>query len=92
MPRFITPPDLISDRSIPKVFIRNCSWDEDLIHKLLSQLSEKNYDIYLYNDSMNDIQWAEGIRTQSVKVFDCNHYAGQDPMEWLGKFDNEFRA
>lgn len=91
MPRFITPPDLCSDRSIPKVFIRNCYWSDDEINSLLSQLSSKNYDIYLYNDEMNDVQWAEGIRTHSIKTFDCNHYQGQSPLEWLGKFDNEFR-
>lgn len=91
MARIFTPPDMEFDRTIPKVFVRNCDWSEEEIQRILDGLSDKLYDIYLYNDSMNDVQWAEGIRTNCSKEFNCNHYKGQDPLEWLGKFDDEFK-
>lgn len=77
------------DRTIPKVFIRNCTWDDEKIKELLDTLSDKRYDIYLYNDAMNDVQWAEGIRTDSKQVLDCRHYK-EDPAIWLKRFDDEF--
>lgn len=86
----ITPPDIEFDRSIPKVFIRNCNWTAEQVNEILSGLDEsKVYDIYIYNDLMNDIQWAEGIRTQAVKVLDCNHYT-EDPKVWVKRIDDEF--
>ena len=61
MPRIFTPPDLEFDRSIPKVLIRNCDWTEEQIQYIVDNLGDKNYDIYLYSDKMDDIQWVEGI-------------------------------
>jgi len=90
MPRFITPPDMDLDPSIPKVLIRNCEWDDDQIKVLLLALSSKNYDIYLYNDKMNDPQWFEGMRGLAHKVIDANHHKGTDPIAWLRDLDNEF--
>lgn len=89
MPRFITPPDMEFDKSIPKILIRNCDWTGEQIQYLLGNLSDKNYDIYLYHDDMGDIQWFEGIRgmTPVHHVHDCNHYRGQDPLEWLKIID-----
>lgn len=89
MARIFTPPDMEFDRTVPKVFIRNCDWSEEKILEILNVLSDKEYDIYLYNDSMNDIQWAEGIRTQSKKVLDCRHYS-EDPLIWVKRLDDEF--
>ena len=89
MARIFTPPDMEFDRDVPKVFIRNCNWSEEKIIEVLNALSDKEYDIYLYNDQMNDIQWAEGIRTQSKKVLDCNHYS-EDPTIWVKRLDDEF--
>lgn len=91
MPRFITPPDLGQDRTIPKVLIRNVPWTETEIVQILDQLSDKNYDIYLYNDSMNDIQWCEGIRTHSQIVLDWRHYRDRDPVEWLRELDDKVK-
>jgi len=89
MPRFITPPDMEFDKSIPKILIRNCDWTGEQIQHLLENLSDKNYDIYLYHDAINDIQWFEGIRgmTPVNQVYDCNHYGGQEPLEWLKIID-----
>lgn len=91
MARIFTPPDIDFDRSIPKVLIRNCDWSDDLIYQLLDSLSEKNYDIYLYHDRMNDVQWLEGVRSQAKQVLDCRHYK-EDPAIWLKRFDDEFVA
>ena len=52
MPRFITPPDLEFDKDIIKILIRNCTWTNEQISDILLVLGDKNYDIYLYNDSM----------------------------------------
>ena len=92
MPRFITPPDVEYDKSIPKVLIRNCNWTGDQIQYLLDNLGDKTYDIYLYHDNMDDIQWFEGIRamTNPKHVFDFRHYINRDTLEWLKEVDNEF--
>jgi len=91
MPRIFTPPDMEFDRSIPKIFIRNCPWTEEQLNNIIEHLSDKLYDIYIYNDSMNDIQWAEGIRTQSVKVYVWRHYQSLDPIDWLRTLDDVIR-
>ena len=90
MPRFITPPDMEYDKSIPKVLVRNCDWTAEQIQYFLENLSDKSYDVYLYHDNINDIQWFEGIRslTPANRVYDCNHYPGQDPLEWLKVIDD----
>ena len=91
MPRIFTPPDIDFDRTIPKIFIRNCPWTEAQMSEYVQHLGDKIYDLYIYNDSMNDIQWAEGIRTQSVKVYDWNHYRSLDPIEWLRTIEDVIR-
>lgn len=92
MPRFITPPDVEYDKSIPKVLIRNCNWTGDQIQYLLDNLGDKTYDIYLYHDNMDDIQWFEGIRamTNPKHVYDFKHHTQRDTLEWLKEVDNEF--
>jgi len=92
MPRFITPPDVEFDKSIPKVLISNCDWTGEQIQFLLGSLGDKNYDIYLYHDNMNDIQWFEGIRsmTKSNHVYDFRNHTQRDTLEWLREVDNEF--
>lgn len=90
MPRFITPPDMDLDPSIPKVLVRNCTWTEEETKDILAQLSDKPYDIYLYNDSMNDAQWFEGIRSIAKTVLDCRHVKDGDFVSWLRKLDDEF--
>ena len=90
MPRFITPPDMDLDASIPKVLVRNCMWDEEQTKDILLQLSDKPYDIYLYNDTMNDPQWFEGMRGIVSKVLDCRHVKDGDYVNWLRKLDDEF--
>lgn len=89
MPRIFTPPDLDFDRTIPKVLIRNCPWTDEEIGQYVVELSDKNYDIYIYRDEMKDIQWAEGIRAMSKKVYDWRHYKDKDPVEWLRTLDND---
>ena len=95
MTRFITPPDLEFDKSITKILIRNCDWTAEQINDLLQQLSDAAIvDIYLYHDNYNDIQWFEGIRamTSADNVYDCNHYRGQEPIDWLKEIVEKFEA
>lgn len=89
MPRFITPPDVEFNRSISKVLIRNCPWTNEQLQEFVQHLSDKSYDIYIYHDSMNDVQWAEGIRGMCKKVYDYRHYSNLDPITWLRTIDNE---
>jgi len=87
MPRIFTPPDYEFDRSVPKILIRNCTWTTEQISEFVNHLSDKIYDIYIYNDSMNDVQWYEGIRTSCIKVLDYKNYKALDPIEWLRTLD-----
>jgi hypothetical protein len=90
MPRIFTPPDYEFNRTIPKILIRNCFWSQDQLAEYINHLSDKIYDIYIYNDSMDDIQWLEGIRTSSFKVIDYRQYKDIDPIEWLRTLDDIF--
>ena len=90
MTRIFTPPDLDFDRSIPRVLVRNCSWTTSQLYDLVSFLGDKNYDIYIYHDDMNDVQWAEGIRTSSTKVYDCRLYTHMKPEDFLRSIDDDF--
>jgi hypothetical protein len=89
MPRIITPPDMEMDRTIPKVLIRNCPWTDDQICGFIGKLSEKEYDIYIYNDRMNDVQWVEGIRalTPSSFVLDGSDFNNADPVAIINLID-----
>ena len=86
MPRFFTPPDMDFDRTIPKVLIRHCQWTDEQLQVYVNDLSDANYDIYLYHDDMNDIQWVEGIRAMAVKVYDARAIQG-DILAWLTQLD-----
>lgn len=88
MPRIFTPPDYEFDRSIPKVLIRNCTWTETELQNIVEQLSDARYDIYIYNNEMNDIQWFEGIRSSCIKVIDFRDYKNIDSIEWLRNLDD----
>jgi len=90
MTRFFTPPDLDFDRTISKVFIRNCPWTDEQLNNLINELSDKRYDIYIYRDEMKDIQWAEGIRTHASKIYDWRHYKDMQPEDFLRKIDDDF--
>jgi hypothetical protein len=85
-----THPDIDYDPSRTKVLIRNCDWSFETVQKVVDSLSDKKYDIYLYNDSVNDYQYCEGIRTLSKKVYDWQHHKHKDPLDWIKEIDNEF--
>ena len=88
MPRFITPPDA-EFTGVPIILIKNAPWNDVEIMALVSKMSTKDYDIYLYNDEMNDIQWYEGIRARATAVFDWKHHSLQDPLKWLQDLDTK---
>jgi len=90
MTRIFTPPDIDFNGTIAKVFVRNCNWTLEQLQEVSEHLGEKEYDIYIYHDVMNDIQWAEGIRTHARKIYDWRKYGDMKPEEFLRMVDNEF--
>ena len=91
MPTFYTPPDMCFERTVPNVLIKNCDWTAEEIQHFVENLSEAEYNIYCYNDNMNDIQWYEGIRgmTQPSRVIDAQKLKHIDTLTWLKEVDNE---
>jgi len=90
MTRIRTPPDLESDRSVPKVLIRNCDLDMEQLKDVVNHLGSKNLDIYVYHDDMNDIQWFEGIRTMSLRTYDFREAKGKDLYEWFQQIEKAY--
>lgn len=90
MPTFYTPPDMCFDREVPNVLIKNCDWTGEQIQHYLDNLSEKEYNIYLYHDNIDDIQWFEGIRamTRPDRVIDAAKLTHIDTLTWLKELDN----
>lgn len=92
MPRIFTHPDIDYNINIPKVLIRNANWDAETCQRIINELSDKNYDIYLYHTDINDVQWEEGVRDKSKKVLDTQDHLGRDILEWLKEFDAGFEV
>lgn len=90
MTAIYTHPDYNFDRTRDKVLIRNCDWSVEIIQQIVNSLSDKKYDIYLYNNAVNDIQYFEGIRAMSTKIYDWRANKHKDPIEWIKEIDNEF--
>jgi hypothetical protein len=90
MPDIYTYPDYNFDRNRPRLLVKHCDWNNELIEKIVNSLGEKQYDIYLHNDNIKDIQWAEGVRANSKLVVDWRYFKHRDPVEWLKEIDNEF--
>lgn len=91
MPNIYTPPDLHPDPRAPRILIRNCPWTEDQLRGYIEHLSDLDYGIYIYNDSMNDYLWCEGVRTSSRKVIDYRDFKDRDPVEFLKSLDEIFK-
>ncbi len=90
MTRIFTPPDYDSNRSISKVYIFNCPWSDEQLSQLAMDLEDKKYDIYIYCDDRNDVQWAEGIRTHAIKTYNWRHYKDMPAQDFLRMIDNDF--
>lgn len=90
MPDIYTHPDYNFSRDRQRVLIRNCDWTDDQIQNIVNQLGDKQYDIYIDNNSNTDIQWAEGVRANCKLVLDWRYFKHRDPVEWLKEIDNEF--
>jgi len=92
MPRLITYPDISFDVNIPKVLIKNANWDTELCQRIVNELSEKEYDIYLSHSDIGDVQWEEGVRTKAKITLDADNFKHRDTVEWLKEFDGDFPA
>lgn len=90
MTRIITPPDVESDRSIPKVLVRNCDLTNEELKDIVNHLGSKSLDIYIYNDDMNDIQWCEGLRTMSLRTYDFREAKDKDVYEWFQNIEKAY--
>jgi hypothetical protein len=90
MPRIFTHPDMDFNVNIKKVLIRNANWDSETCQHIINELSDKEYDIYLYHSGIDDVQWEEGVRNKAVITLDADNYKGRDTVEWLKEFDADF--
>lgn len=91
MTRIFTPPDYESNRSIPKVYIFNCPWTDEELSLLVDNLDQGEYDIYIYDNDRNDVQWAEGIRTNATKIYNWAHYKDTKPEDLLKIIHDVFK-
>ncbi len=89
MPRIFTHPDVDLNVNIPKILIRDANWSSDVIQDIVNTLSDKEYDIYLLNNQINDVQWEYGIKDKCRTVLDASKYTS-DPAVWLKQFDDDF--
>lgn len=92
MPRIFTHPDMDFDINIKKVLIRNANWNTETCQRLANELSDKEYDIYLYHSEIGDVQYEEGLRAKSIITLDADNYKHRDVIEWLKEFDSDFPA
>ena len=90
MPRFFTPPHMEFDRLRPKVLIRDCNWTDEEIQSYADSLESDHYDVYLYHDKMNDVQWFEGIRAMANKVCDARSIP-TDVKSWFQNLEKEIK-
>jgi len=90
MPRVITHPDMDYDVDKPKVLIRNANWDTELCQRIVNELGDKDYDIYLYHSDIGDVQWEEGVRAKAKITLDADNFKDRDTIEWLKEFDADF--
>lgn len=74
---FITPPDFVET-----VLVLNAT--EDQIKELgtLVQGCNVPYNVYFYNDAMNDVEWVQRVSKIADKILDVNLI---NPLEYFNK-------
>lgn len=70
---FITPPDIV-DEVKPNIIVINADEKEVELLVLFAQHSDKYYNIYLYQDSMQDTKWLDTVvqKCDAVIMNDAN--------------------
>ncbi len=87
-----TPPDLDMDSELKKIWIFNCSWTQDQIVEAFTALpQDKDFDVYIYDESMKDAVWEEGIKHKCVKRYNCKDFANLDHVQIAKRIYDEFR-
>ena len=85
-----TPPDLELDSALKKIWIFNCTWTEDQIQSAFETWPlDKDFDFYLYDISMKDPIWEEGMKHRCFKRYNCRDYPDQTPVEILQRIYND---
>ena len=86
-----TPPDLEMDSDLKKIWIFNCKWSEqDIIEAFSALPQEKDFDVYIYDESMKDPVWEEGLKHRCVKRYNCNDYKDFTPVQIAQRIYDEF--
>ena len=83
-----TFPDFNFNRAIKKILIRNAPWDDTLLQTMADSLSDKEYEIYVHQTSVTDVQWLEGVRMASSEVIDWRHKKDLDPLTFIKELDD----
>jgi len=74
---FITPPDYIET-----VLILNAPQEQIKVLATMIQQREQCYNVYFYNDLMNQTEWRDRIRQKADTILDANL---TNPEEYFNK-------
>lgn len=86
-----TPPDCNLQSDLPRIWLYNCNWtDEQILEAFEQTPHHKDFDVYLYNSAMNDVQWEEGMKNRCVKRYNCDDYPDLDHLQLAMRIYNEF--
>lgn len=86
-----TPPDMDIDSELKKIWLFNCTWSEDQIKEAFSALpTDKDFDVYIYDDSMKDPIWEEGLKHRCAKRYNCRDYRDMTHIEIAKRIYDEF--
>lgn len=66
--RFITNPDIVQKGESHTVVLIDASIDDIERVGLFCKVSNRNYDIYLYNGATNDLEWLSYISDKADQV------------------------
>lgn len=89
MTRFITYPDLVDKESNHTVTIVDATVNEIEDLAFFCKVCEKDYDVYLYKEDINDLNWLGQITVNSDKILVNDSSKVRVPnnnIELFGKF------
>lgn len=86
-----TPPDCDLHSNVPKIWIYNCAWtDEQIIEAFSAIPDDKEFDVYIYDDTKNDYIWEEGMKHRCVKRYNYKDYSSLTHLEMAQRIYDEF--
>lgn len=79
------------DSELKKIWVFNCKWtQEEIIEAFQALPQDKDFDVYIYHESMNDPVWEEGLKYRCVKRYNCNDYSKMTPVQIAKRIYDEF--